>query len=415
MSSNLRRRFWCGCFCGLTILVMLGLAGRAGAVSISGIMIYSTDDFGNPNGYETYNGTFQAQMWRTLARAGIEWYGLGVTSGLPPKSIDDPFLNFPDFSVDLPLDEGENYFTLFAEPGPLTATDDYQRFLISVYFDGNLEEPGISVLFPRYAEPDGSAVAEARPNDDQRYGFMLQKISTPTNTYYDDGIHRVSVLRASLLPPERANMSVDRLRAHALAPGGVDGDWIGAMVVSVQPSESFGAGGGVPAPAGGSGGGGRGGGLGGGLNPVGGGGVYAPPGAVGQPAPILGDGAPGAYEEAGSGDGAGASGDVWHRGDAAEATPEDDDPQGTPTPADLTKVLEQWLRDSAAPTPSPGADDEGAEQTPSSTGTLQSTGTPATPTPAGSSVPTTPIMTPTPVITPSGTPAETQTPHPAAD
>jgi hypothetical protein len=386
-------------------------ASRATAVSISGLMIYSTDDFGNPNGYETLNSDqFQAQMWRTMVRSGIPWYGLGVASGLPPASIEDPFLNFPDFSIDVPLDEGENYFTLFAEPGPLTANDDYQRFLINVYFDGNLEDPGLTVLFPRYSEPDGSPVAEARPNDDQWYGLTLQKTSVPPHTFYDDGIHRVSVLRASLLPPERANMSVDRVSAHALSPGGVDGDWVGALVLSVEPSESFGAGGGVPAPFAGSGtGGGRGAGSGSG-GPLGGNAGYIPPVPGGQPVGSAQGG--GLYDDAG-GELEKDDGDVWHSGDPVSRTPADKDDSElnqTPTPGDIVGALEQWLESAGETTPTAGAEDESdvaTDGTPPSSATPQSTPTPGTKTPEiKGSTPTvaaTAATTPTPGITPPGT------------
>lgn len=392
MLVNSRWRLWGACFC-LPIVAVISPPAQVRAVSITGIMVYSTDDFGNPNGYESIaNGQFQAQMWRTLSRPGMVWHGLGVSSGLPPRSIDSPFLNFPDFSVDLPLDEGENYFTLFAEPGLLTATDEYQRFMVTVYFDGNMEAPGISVLFPRYALPDGSAVAEARPNDDQRWGFLVQPISAAPRTYYDDGLFRVSVLRASLLPPERANMSVDRLTANTLTPGGVDGDWIGTLVLSVEPSESFGPGGGVPAPLPNSRG------VGGGRGVVGGGSVpggggnagYIPPGAVGQ----QGTGQQDYDTYGGSGAGEAAPGDFWHQGDAAEKGETEDDSaaDGTPTPADLVGALEQWLKSSGDATPSPGADDaEDAEGngTPAPTGSPGSTLTPR------ATTPTTPASTPT--------------------
>ncbi len=387
MFATSRSQVWRLLCCSLVGLATLVFAAPLRAVSISGILIYSTDDFGNPNGYETMaSDHFQAQAWRTLSRPGLELYGLGVAAGLPPESVSEPFLNFPDFSVELPLDEGENYFTVFAEPGPLTATDDFQRFLVNVYFDGNLEEPGLTVLFPRFAEPDGSPVTEARPNDDQWYGLNLQKGATPPSTFYDDGLHRVSVLRASLLSPERANISVDRVSSHAMSAGG-DGDWIGVLVLSAEPSESFGAGGGVPAPLGGTGSGGGGGAVGGGGAPVGGRAGYIPPGAIGQPIGSQPD--RGVYDDSAASAG-GAGGDFWHSGDAVNRTPEETD--GTPTPEDVAAQM----------TASPAAG--------KTVGTPQPTGTPASTTSAGTTTPAarTPTvasaaMTPTPVLAPAGT------------
>jgi hypothetical protein len=376
MLVHYRSRLWQACSGVLLCVAALSVAQPVRAVSISGIMIYATDDFGNPNGYESYNGVFQAQMWRTLVNPGIEWYGLGITSGLPPKSVDGAFLNFPDFSVDLPLDEGENYFTLFAEPGPLTETDEYQRFLVNVYFDGNMEDPGISVLFPRFAEPDGTTVTPARPNDDQKWGFNLQRLTSTFQSFYDDGAYRVSVLRASLLPPVRASISVDRLTSHSLTPGGVDADWIGTLVLTVEPSESFGAGGGVPAPASGSGTGtGRAAGF-GGAGGVGGNPGYIPPGAVGAPGAVQGNVEP-EYGRGGGGDK--APKEFWQKGGGAKTPNEEDtEAHGTPTPADGALALEEWL--------------QAATQSPEAGGTPQSTGTPRT-SPAPS--------TPTPQMTPA--------------
>jgi hypothetical protein len=382
MFATSRSQVWRLCCYSLVGLALLTLASPVRAVSISGILLYSTDDFGNPNGYENWaSDQFQAQAWRTLSGPNMELYGLGVASGLPPESINEPFLNFPDFSVEVPLDEGENYFTFFAEPGPLTATDDYQRFLVNLYFDGNVEEPGVTVLFPRFAEPDGSPVTEARPNDDKWFGLNLQKATTPPNTYYDDGLHRVSVLRASLLSPERANISVDRVDSHALTAGD-DGDWVGVLVVSVEPSESFGAGGGVP-PLGRTGSGGGGGAVGGGGAPAGGSAGYIPPGAIGgQPVGAQPD--RGVYDDSTASAGT-ADGDFWHSGDPVDRTPDEID--ATATPGSTAEV-----------TASPAA--ATTEATP------QSTQTPAVTTAAGTKTPAaaaSPAVTPTPVFAPAGT------------
>src|SRR5450759_3796037 len=89
------------------LLCMLALAGWlmvptvGSAVSISGIVLYSADDFGAPNGALSHEGQLQAQLWRTAL--GGEWYGLGVWAGLPPQSLAVPALNGPDFMVEIPL------------------------------------------------------------------------------------------------------------------------------------------------------------------------------------------------------------------------------------------------------------------------------------------------------------------------
>lgn len=363
----------------------------AAAVSLSGILLYSTDDFGNPNGYQTFNaGTFEAQTWRTLVRSGQIWYGLGVASGLPPKSIEARLLNFPDFSVDVALDEGENYFTFFAEPGPNTAGDEFERFAINLYFDGDTEKPAITVLFPRYGDPDGSPVSAARPNDDQIYSLGLQKVPVQPQDFYDDGVYRVSVLRASLLDPQRANVSTDRVSNNAPTPGGDDSDWVGTLTISVEPTENFGAGGGgAPVGSGSSGGGNRGA-LGGNAQPRPGSAGYLPPQVGGQQQLPPGDTTDDTYAGGGS---ERTPGEFWKKGgdskkdDAAEVN-------GTPTPPDVAADIREWQEKETAriTTPTPGA-----------------TGTPATATP-GASTPTkgTPVpATPTPVMTSSHTPVPT--------
>jgi hypothetical protein len=382
---------------GLLGFWVVAAAAPATAVSISGILIYSTDDFGNPNGYETFaQGTFQAQTWRTLVRGGQIWYGLGVTSGLPPQSVDGRFLNFPDFTIDIPLDEGENYFTLFAEPGPNTAGDDFQRFLVNLYFDGDNDRPGISVLFPRYADPDGSEVAVARPNDDQMYTLMLQQVPVTPQSYYDDGIHRVSVLRASLLAPERANLSADRLTPYTLTPGGVDSDWIGTLTISVEPTESFGAGGAPPPFASGGSGGGRGAG-GSDLPPRAGSAGYLPP-PVGPVQQNPGRPDVGADAYAGADREKATPGQFWHKG----GDPKDEQEANaglTPTPEDIAGAFRAWLAEETALTATAG---QGATPTPAAPGT-QGSPTHGTRTP----VPPTPTRlagTPTPVVTTTQSP-----------
>jgi hypothetical protein len=396
-------RRWCTF---LTVVSLLFVLPAANAVTISGIMIYSTDDFGNPNGVNTQiTDQFDAQMWRTLVRPSEQWYGLAVTQGLPPRSVDAPFLNTPNFAVDLNLDEGENYFTLFGEPGPLTATDDYQRFAVNLYFDGDETNPGISVLFPRFADLEGGTVSESRANDDDVYSLTLQKVPVAPKSYYDDGVYRVSVLEASFLPPERANLSVDRIAAQSMTSGGTS-DWVGTLTVLVEPSESFaGVGPGVPAA-----------GRGGGGGAVGttdsargaGGPVFVPPGMLGAPGGVE---PPAAFED----DSRQPQEDsaFWQEGDKPQ-TEDEEEPEGTPTPEDLVDALERWLAEANEATPG-ATEDVDTESTPEVTPETTQTALPTTPTPrprdtatAGSAE----IGSPTAAST--ETPATAPTPTPAS-
>lgn len=397
----------------LTVLPAWWAAPTA-AVSITGIIVYSSDDFGNPSGVDTYTqGAFEAQMWRTLA-LGDKWHWLGILQGLPPEKINDPFLNFQNFSVDLSLDEGENYFTLMGEPGALTATDEYQRFTINLYFDGDQDRPGISVLFPRVADPDGSPVEQSRANDDQVYSMLLERVEGPPSTFYDDGAYRVSVLRASFLPPERANVSVDRMMEKALGASGIS-DWVGSLVVMVEPSESFGPGGGPRAPvAGGGGGGGRTGTSGGGVAPGVGGPGYVPSGPLGGPA-VTGEPARG-YEKDSTG--GGAADTIWHEGDKYAEPTAAADADGTPTPADLVDALQQWLAAAATQTPGGDGDDPGeahGTREPTQHGDLTPTPQAETPTVGSTITPSkTPAGSPAPVSASSKAATVAMTPTPSA-
>lgn len=219
----------------------LAVPAAAPAVSISGILVYSTDDFGNPNGWDPVNERYvHGQLWRTML-AGA-WYGLGVLEGLPPQSFAGQPLNAPDFSVEIPLSEGENDFTLLGEPGPLTETDQYDRFVLNLYFDGMLDRPGISVLFPRNAARAGSSPTLNR--SEHMYALSLAEVKVLPQASYSDGADTVTVSAVSFLPPQSIRADVDMVSPGAPLPNG-SSDWVGVLKLMVEGSS-----GGVPlAPA----------------------------------------------------------------------------------------------------------------------------------------------------------------------
>jgi hypothetical protein len=219
----------------------LAVPVAAPAVSISGILVYSTDDFGNPNGWDPVSEHYvHGQLWRTML-AGA-WYGLGVMEGLPPQSFAAQPLNAPDFSVEIPLVEGENDFTLLGEPGPLTETDQYDRFALNLYFDGVLDRPGITVLFPRNAARAGSPPTLNR--SEHMYALSLAEVKVLPQTSYSDGADTVTVAAVSFLAPQSIRADVDMVSPDAPLPNG-NSDWVGVLKLMV-----VGASGGVPlAPA----------------------------------------------------------------------------------------------------------------------------------------------------------------------
>ena len=223
------------------VLGVLALPVAARAVSLSGIVLYATDDFGNPNGVNTIlNNELQAQLWLTAPNS--HWYVLGVWAGLPPDALRIAPLNSPaDFTIEYPLVEGENDFTLLGQPGPLTRGDDYLNYAVNLYFDGNLDQPGISVLIPRNSPPSGSPPSANRANTGQIYSLSLQSlnIDPQTLTAYDDGVERVTVSAASFLPPEAFGVDFDLVSPHRLAPSPSGdqnaADYIGVVKIMVEP------------------------------------------------------------------------------------------------------------------------------------------------------------------------------------
>jgi hypothetical protein len=233
------------------LLCMLALAGWlvvptvASAVSLSGVVLYSTDDFGNPNGANTLTrDELEAQLWRT--QAGGQWHVLGVWEGLPMVSFGSPPLNGPNAMVEIPLVDGENDFTLVGQPGDGTRGDDYQRYAVNLYFDDVYDHPGISVLFPRNNNRDGSPTTPNR--SDRIYPLGLDSpVAFPPRSTYDDSVNTVSVLAASFLPPEVFKAGdLDLVSAQALVPSGgatpdeKDLDFIGVLKVMVEPSAGAG-------------------------------------------------------------------------------------------------------------------------------------------------------------------------------
>jgi len=210
--------------------VVFGSAGPAYPLSVSGVVLYATDDLGNPSGWDEARQEFApSQLWRTTS-GGI-WHGLGVFPGLPPDSLARPPLNAADFTVDIPLVEGANDFTVIGEPGGYTAIDVFTAFALNLYLDGVVDAPAISVVFPRNAPLDG---ATPWPNQSTRlYGLSLEPAARGSAaTYEDDAGFRMSVSRASFLPPEQS-VSVDLVSQSAPAPGG-SSDWLGVVTIYLE-------------------------------------------------------------------------------------------------------------------------------------------------------------------------------------
>ena len=430
----------------LPLFLLLLTAAPAAAVSISGIMVYSADDFGTPSGFDTFDRPEapEMHMWRTYA-AG-KWHSLAVYEGLPPQSLTGrprP-LNAGDFSVDIPLIDGENYFTIVGEPGPITATDTYQRFVVNLYFDGGLNAPGISALFERYAPEEGGVTSANRSQYLYSFDVILAQKRSPGiddvgYDVYDDGFERVTVTGASFLPEDRF-ISVDAVAGQRIGQSGTS-DFVGSLVVLVEPSEG---GTGVGGIGGGTGG--RGGVATGTGQPRG----NLPGGSAVGAAPYV----PG-YATGGGAVGAARSGDYevdaprggsarddddfeWVSGDETDADG-DDEVEETPTPRDVIGALRNWIASAADETPTPSDGDEGdstaendakvadadvaiiATATPTaepSAAAATAVVSPGSQTPSSTPATTTPTKTPSPDATATtsavAVPSTTHTPVPSA-
>lgn len=234
--------------------LLLVFASPASAVTLTGVLVYSTDDFGDPSGYATFDNPYvlEGQVWRTFVAGNF--HALALLEGLPPQSVAGrrKLLSAADFSIFIPLAEGENFFTIAGDPGAITDGDQYYRYSLNLYFDGGDQVPGISVLFPRYGTETGETVIATRSEMLYSLGATLSQRRTadgPDPTYYDDGFFRVSVTGASFIPAEHQSEPINILGPQSFTPN-ERADYVGSLVILVEPSAGLGGGGGRPVPGG---------------------------------------------------------------------------------------------------------------------------------------------------------------------
>lgn len=403
----------------MVLSAVLGLfllfASPASAVTLTGVLVYSTDDFGDPSGYATFDNphVLEGQVWRTFVAGNF--HALALFDGLPPQSVAGrrKLLSAADFSIFIPLAEGENFFTIAGDPGAITDGDQYYRYSLNLYFDGGDQVPGISVLFPRYGTETGEAVISTRSEMLYSLGATLSQRRTangPDPTYYDDGFFRVSVTGASFIPPEHQTEPINILGPQSFTPN-ERADYVGSLVILVEPSAGLGGGGrpipgGVPrAPAGSGGSGGR------PAPPVG----PAVPGFVGgPPPPAPGTGqAPNFADEMGPG--AQWDEDPWVGGDSIDRDMDEEEES-----RDAIDALRGWLQSAMEDdetedgegdpeaTPEADADTEGKIEADAETTATPETSA-STPTPVATEDAATVVATTTPAATPGESPDTDET------
>ncbi len=235
------------------LVALLSLPAAVPAVTLSGVLLYGADSFGNPSVWDPQNLRFSpGQLWHTArgASLGIDWYGLGIIMGVPPDNLEEPPLNLPDFSINVPLNPGDNVFTMAGFPGPLTRGDAFTHFVVNLYFDGVLDHPGISVLFPRFAPRDGDPPTPN--NSDAIYSLGVTPVEAAPETSYTDNVDTVTVTAASFLPGEKFGVEYSTVQAYQILPPGVspqqtntpggdpnfDIDYVGVLKINVQGADS---------------------------------------------------------------------------------------------------------------------------------------------------------------------------------
>jgi len=200
----------------------------ASALSLSGVVIYSSDADGNPSGGGELFGA--AYVWHTVPDR--TWYGLGVWQGFLPQSLQTTPLNAPDFQLHQVLVDGSNEFTIVGEQPFVDFGADWPpNYVLDLYFDGNTEAPGLSVMFSGNAACSGG-VAAANPGP--VFSLALEASSTRVGAVYDNSGTRTSVEAVSFGPPTHCSIDVDLVSAFGLIPDG-EPDYIGALKLLVEP------------------------------------------------------------------------------------------------------------------------------------------------------------------------------------
>ena len=217
---------------GLLLIALVSCPIVAGAVSLDGIVVYSTDDFGNPIGFDWDADKMGHGLWRWDTQISGSWGGLGVLDGLPPDSFRKTPMNGDDFSISLSLIEGENDFTIVGATGG--GNDDYQRIAVNLFFDGVVEYPSISILVPADSPLSGGQPTSNRSDLVLTLG-LVEPLRMPVATTYSDDSDTVSVLAASFRRHPDVDVSI--VGSHSLVGDGTM-NWVGVLRLFVERIDS---------------------------------------------------------------------------------------------------------------------------------------------------------------------------------
>ena len=194
-------------------LILICSSAPANAVSLTGLIEFSTDLFGNASG---------GQVWNTL---GGGWYDLWVVKG----GLSDPFINGPNdanASINVPLIAGTHTFSIFGEPVAIL-----NDFGLNLFFNGDNTAPGISVFAAKDLSPTGpdpSFFANSSSTTLDLNGGSVAGAGTLT---FVDGLTTVTLTDYRWSDPSVENL--DRISPTTATPSGAN-DFVGQFTLEVS-------------------------------------------------------------------------------------------------------------------------------------------------------------------------------------
>lgn len=226
--------------CLLMSILLAFTATSATATELAGILVYPCDENGD---------ALMRTAWHTSPspEANI----IGVAASLPKAggSLNAPFLNLPDGSLDQALTPGTSILTGFMQ---YRWGEFPEHACLNLYFNGDDRNPGIAAITnatgPVYP---GTILAFRRNTAPLLLSMDLREVSNYGDLSFTDDENRVVLNGFFFAHPNRPFVSVDRVGQHGLVPDGTpDAILVIQYEVAPQPTpNTAGSGTGVgPAP-----------------------------------------------------------------------------------------------------------------------------------------------------------------------
>lgn len=183
------------------VMLALGIASRANALSLTGITQFSTDASGN---------IANIDFWNTLPNSNTTPYKLWVTQG---DGLNNSFINGPtqsQSSINIPLSDGIYNFTVFGEPGATIGS-----FGINLFFNGLNNIPKISAY--AQAQTNLSTVPSFTANGGSNtYALDNTYVAGANSLSFVDGLTTVTLTSYRFAIPNVYNL--DRISGYTTTP-----------------------------------------------------------------------------------------------------------------------------------------------------------------------------------------------------